>query len=210
MTRSSSMTVRACFRAPRAWWMFRTMGATQVYVLEGGFDRWKAAGRPVTGEPTKIAPNFFDVDFDAARVASLEDMRGIVDGGEARSPMRGRPGASPAPIRSRARACAAAICQARATCRPRRCSRDGKLLPPDELRKPFEEAGIDLDRPVVTSCGSGITAAVITLALETLGHPDNRLYDGSWTEWGGRPDTPVVTGKEENERRNGETASPSR
>ena len=74
-------------------------------------------------------------------------------------------------------------------------SKDGKLLPPEELAKRFEAAGIDLSKPVVTSCGSGITAAVITLALETLGHSANRLYDGSWTEWGGRSDTPVETGK---------------
>jgi thiosulfate/3-mercaptopyruvate sulfurtransferase len=73
-------------------------------------------------------------------------------------------------------------------------SRDGKLLPLDELRTRLAEAGVDLDAPVVTSCGSGVTAAVITLALESLGHADNRLYDGSWTEWGGRADTPVVTG----------------
>ena len=74
-------------------------------------------------------------------------------------------------------------------------SKDGKLLPPEELKRRLEEAGVDLSKPVVTSCGSGITAAVITLALETLGHSANRLYDGSWTEWGGRSDTPVVKGK---------------
>ncbi|TIR46856.1 MAG: sulfurtransferase, partial [Mesorhizobium sp.] len=73
---------------------------------------------------------------------------------------------------------------------------NGELLPKDRLRMVIEEAGIDLTKPVVTSCGSGITAAAITLALETLGHTDNRLYDGSWTEWGGLSDTPVVTGKE--------------
>ncbi|TIT27660.1 MAG: sulfurtransferase, partial [Mesorhizobium sp.] len=73
---------------------------------------------------------------------------------------------------------------------------NGELLPRDRLRKVIEDAGIDLSKPVVTSCGSGITAAAITLALETLGHTDNRLYDGSWTEWGGLADTPVVTGKE--------------
>ena len=72
--------------------------------------------------------------------------------------------------------------------------RSGRLLPKDRLRQVIEGAGIDLTGPVVTSCGSGITAAAITLALETLGHTDNRLYDGSWTEWGGRTDTPVVTG----------------
>jgi len=69
-------------------------------------------------------------------------------------------------------------------------------LPPDALREKFEAAGVDLSRPVVTSCGSGVTAAVLTLALETLGHKENRLYDGSWSEWGGRDDTPVKTGSE--------------
>jgi thiosulfate/3-mercaptopyruvate sulfurtransferase len=73
-------------------------------------------------------------------------------------------------------------------------SRDGSLLPLDELRNTIEQAGIDLEQPIVTSCGSGVTAAVITLALESLGHKENRLYDGSWSQWGGRNDTPVVTG----------------
>ena len=72
-------------------------------------------------------------------------------------------------------------------------SKDGRLLPPDQLRRAFESAGVDLSKPVVTSCGSGVTAAVLTLALETLGHSGSKLYDGSWTEWGGRTDTPVET-----------------
>jgi thiosulfate/3-mercaptopyruvate sulfurtransferase len=75
-------------------------------------------------------------------------------------------------------------------------SADGKLLPVNELRKVLESAGLDLSRPVVTSCGSGVTAAVISLALASVGHEDNRLYDGSWTEWGGRADTPVATGSD--------------
>ena len=183
------------FSAPRVWWMFRVMGVFQVYVLDGGFDRWKAAGRPVTAEQTKVAPNIFHVDFDASRVASLDEMKRIVASGESqiadarpagrftgedpepRAGVRGghMPGAKSLP--------ASAL------------SRDGKLLPPEELKKRFEEAGFDKSTPVVTSCGSGVTAAVITLALETLGHSANRLYDGSWTEWGGRSDTPVVKGK---------------
>ena len=65
-----------------------------------------------------------------------------------------------------------------------------------ELRETIEKAGIDLEKPVVTTCGSGITAAIITLALESLGHGANRLYDGSWSEWGSRPDTRIVTGKD--------------
>ena len=182
------------FSAPRAWWMFRIMGVFQVYVLDGGFDRWKAEGRPVTAEPTKIAPNIFHADFDASRVAGLEEMRRIVGSGErqiadARSPGRFA-GAEPEP---------------RAGIRPGHMpgarslpsgsfATQGRFKSLPELKQTIEDAGIDLSKPVVTSCGSGITAAIITLALESLGHSDNKLYDGSWSEWGSRDDTPVVTG----------------
>ena len=182
------------FSAPRVWWMLRLMGAREVFVLDGGFDRWKAQGRPVTAETTRIAPGFFETACDEARVVSFEEMRGIVvqrtaqiadarpagrfSGAEPepRPGMRGghMPGARNVP--------AAAL------------SRDGSLLPVEELRAVLEEAGLDLSKPVVTSCGSGITAAVVSLALASVGHTDNRLYDGSWSEWGGRADTPVVTG----------------
>lgn len=182
------------FSAPRAWWLFRVMGAKDVLLLDGGLDGWRAEGRPVTAEPTKIAPNFFDARFDAARVASFEDMRKIVETGasqiaDARPPGRFT-GAEPEPrpgMRSGhmpgARNVPASM-----------LSRDGRLLSLPELRAALEEAGIDLSRPVVTSCGSGVTAAVVTLALESLGHRDTRLYDGSWSEWGGAADTPVATG----------------
>jgi thiosulfate/3-mercaptopyruvate sulfurtransferase len=184
------------FSAPRAWWMFRVMGVFQTYILEGGLDGWKAAGRPVTAEPTKIAPNVFHADFDAGRVASLADMRRIVETGEsqiadARGPGRFT-GAEPEPragIRSGHMPGAHNVPYSA-------LSENGVLKSKDSLRRAIEAAGIDLSRPVVTSCGSGVTAAVITLALETLGHSDNRLYDGSWAEWGSLPDTPVVTGKE--------------
>ena len=184
------------FSAPRVWWMFRIMGVAQVYLLEGGFDRWKAAGRPVTAEPTKIAPNVFFVDFDASRVASLADMRRIVESGESQiadaRPAGRFTGAEPEPRAGVRGGHMPGAKSVPATT----LSRDGKLLPAAELAARFAEAGIDLDKPVVTSCGSGITAAVITLALETLGHSANRLYDGSWSEWGGRSDTPVATGKD--------------
>jgi thiosulfate/3-mercaptopyruvate sulfurtransferase len=186
------------FTAPRVWWMFRVMGAKNVSILEGGGDGWKAADRPVTAEPTKVAPNVFVAGFDASRVASFDDMMRIVKTGERqiadarpagrftaadpepRPGMRGghMPGARSVPATS--------------------LVENGKLLPPAALKEKFAEAGVDLSKPVVTSCGSGITAAVITLALETLGHRDNKLYDGSWSEWGGRSDTPVVTGPPEN------------
>jgi thiosulfate/3-mercaptopyruvate sulfurtransferase len=184
------------FSAPRVWWMFRIMGARDVLLLDGGFDRWKAEGRPITAEPTRVAPNFFHGELKAATVASLEEVRRLLGSGngqvadarpagrfEGRDPeprpgIRGghMPGAKNLPGST--------------------LSSGGSLLSPDELRRRFAEAGIDLSKPVVTSCGSGVTAAIVSLALETLGHPDHKLYDGSWTEWGGRSDTPVVTGKE--------------
>lgn len=182
--------------APRVWWMFRIMGAKEVLLLDGGFDSWKATGRPVTSELTKIAPCLFEARFDAARVVPLAEMRDIVDSrsaqiADARSAARFA-GTEPEPrpgLRSghmpRARNVPSST-----------LSEGGKLLPPDRLRQVLEDAGLDLSKPVVTTCGSGITAAVVTLALETLGHTENRLYDGSWTEWGGLSDAPVATGKE--------------
>lgn len=184
------------FSAPRAWWMFRVMGVFQVYVLDGGFDGWKVSGRPVTADITKIAPCVFHAEFDEARVASLADMRRIVETRESQiADARGAgrfAGTEPEPragVRSGhmpgARNVPVSV-----------LSENGQLLPKARLREIFEAAGIDLSKPVVTSCGSGVTAAAITLALETLGHTDNRLYDGSWTEWGGLADTPVATGKD--------------
>lgn len=181
--------------APRVWWMFRIMGVFQVYILDGGFERWKAAGRPVTSEPTKTAPGVFHVDYDASKVVSLAEMRKIVDTGsaqvaDARSAGRFE-GTDPEPrvgLRSGHMPGARSVPSGT-------LSENGELLPLDRLKSTLEAAGIDLSKPVVTSCGSGVTAAVIALALHSLGHGDVRLYDGSWTEWGGMSDTPVVTGK---------------
>jgi thiosulfate/3-mercaptopyruvate sulfurtransferase len=184
------------FSAPRVWWMFRVMGAPEVFVLDGGFDNWKAAGRPVTAEATRTAPNVFFTDFDAKRVANLADMREVVEAGtaqiaDARPPGRFA-GTDPEPrkgVRSGHMPGAKNVPAVS-------LSENGHLLPVEALRRKLAEAGLDLSKPVVTSCGSGVTAAVITLALQSVGHGDNRLYDGSWTEWGGNSDTPVVTGKD--------------
>jgi thiosulfate/3-mercaptopyruvate sulfurtransferase len=180
--------------APRVWWMFRIMGVAEVFVLDGGFDRWKAAGRPVTAEPTKIAANVFSTDFDAERVVSLAEMRDIVASGSAQiadARSAGRfAGTDPEPragLRSGHMPGARSVPSTT-------LSENGELLAVDRLKEVLEGAGLDLSKPIVTSCGSGVTAAVITLALYSIGHGDNRLYDGSWTEWGGLSDTPVVTG----------------
>ena len=184
------------FSAPRVWWMFRVMGVFQVYLLDGGLDRWKKESRPLTTEPTKVAPCVFHTDFDASRVASFDQMKAVVEQRSAQvadaRPAGRFSGAEPEPrqgVRSGHMPGARNL-------PAMSLSRDGSLLPLDELKGAIERAGIDLSVPVVTSCGSGVTAAVITLALESLGHKDNKLYDGSWTEWGSRSDTPVVTGKD--------------
>lgn len=184
------------FASPRAWWLFRAMGAENVFVLDGGFDGWKREGRPVTSELSEPAPATFRTRFDASRVTSLEQMRAIVDEGriqiaDARSAGRFT-GTDPEPrasLRSGHMPGARSMPVTQLT-------EGGRLRTLPELKAAIEGAGIDLARPVVTSCGSGITAAIITLSLASLGHGDNSLYDGSWTEWGGRSDTPVVTGKD--------------
>lgn len=183
------------FSSARVWWLFRVMGATKVYVLDGGLDGWKAEERPLTNEPTEPQATIFAPVFNADAITTFGEMRSTVETGSAqiadargagrftgaeaepRAGMRSghMPGAKNLPI--------AALAE------------NGRLKSIEALRETILAAGIDLDRPVVTSCGSGVTAAVITLALQSVGHADNTLYDGSWAEWGSRDDTPVVTGE---------------
>ncbi|MBB3566008.1 3-mercaptopyruvate sulfurtransferase [Rhizobium sp. BK491] len=185
------------FASPRVWWLFHiVMGAPNVFVLDGGLDGWKAEGRPLETATPAFAPATFKPKFNASRVVSLDEMREIVDSrslqiADARSsgrfaatepePRQGmRSGHMPG-----ARSLPSGV-----------FATNGKFKSLPELRETIEKAGIDLEKPVVTTCGSGITAAIITLALESLGHGDNKLYDGSWSEWGSREDTPIVTGQD--------------
>lgn len=184
------------FASPRVWWLFRVMGAKNVYVLDGGMDGWKREGRPVTSELPEPAPAVFHTDFDASRVIALEQMKTLVSEGrvqiaDARSPGRFA-GTDPEPREGLRSGHMPGAKNMPVT----QLFDNGYLRPLPELRAALEGAGIDLAGPVVTSCGSGITAAIITLSLASLGHTDNTLYDGSWTEWGGRSDTPVVTGRD--------------
>lgn len=184
------------FSAPRAWWLFRLFGARDVYVLDGGLDGWKRDGRPMTSELSEPAPAVFRARFDASRVTTLDAMKALVaEGGtqiaDARGPGRFQ-GTEPEP---RARVRSGHMPGAR-NVPGAILSENGRFKSLPALKAVLEDAGIDLAKPVVTSCGSGVTAAIITLALASLGHTDNTLYDGSWTEWGGRGDTPVVAGKD--------------
>ncbi|MCA1493917.1 3-mercaptopyruvate sulfurtransferase [Ensifer sp. NBAIM29] len=184
------------FTAPRVWWMFRIMGAKDVYVLDGGMDGWRADGRPTTAEVPNPARRRFHTAVNEQAVTSFERMRDIVENrlaqiADARSAGRFT-GEEPEPragMRSGhmpgARSLPSGV-----------FSESGKLKNLESLRTIFADAGIDLAKPVVTTCGSGVTAAIITLALQSLGHTDNTLYDGSWSEWGARPDTPVAIGRE--------------
>lgn len=182
------------FSAPRGWWLFRIMGARNVYVLDGGLDGWKAEGRPLETAVPSPAPVAFMPEFRVDKVIDFQTMLEIVGDSsrqiaDARSAGRFS-GTEPEPragMRSGHMPGARSLPSGT-------FSVNGKLRPLPELRQAIEDAGIDFGQPVVTSCGSGITAAIITLALESLGHEDNALYDGSWTEWGSRQDTPVVTG----------------
>lgn len=183
------------FSAPRVWWLLRIMGAANVFVLDGGVDGWKKEGRPLETDIPEPAPGHFRTSFNDGAVTSFDEMFAFVSTGarqiaDARSLGRftGEEAEPRAGMRSGHMPGARSLSSGS-------FSVDGKLKSLDDLRATFVTAGIDLDAPVVTTCGSGLTAAIITLALHSLGHEDNTLYDGSWSEWGARTDTPVVTGR---------------
>ncbi|SOE08420.1 thiosulfate/3-mercaptopyruvate sulfurtransferase [Hoeflea halophila] len=184
------------FTAPRVWWLLRLFGAGNTFVLDGGFDSWKQQGLPVeTTEPAEPHQAQFTAASNPSAVTSFAQMRSIVDTGSSQiADARGPGRFTGAEAEPRAGMRSGHMPGARNVPFPI-LSDGGKLKPIPELREALESSGLDLDKPVVTTCGSGVTAAVITLALQSVGHCDNTLYDGSWSEWGGREDTPVATGE---------------
>lgn len=184
---------RGLFSAARAWWLLRLFGHERAAVLDGGLPAWRAAGGAVaTGEPPGAAPAVFRVDLRTARMRGIGDMLDNLDSGadlvlDARS--AGRFDASVPEPRAGMRG--GHIPGARNLPFTELLTPGQTLLPPELLRRRLLVAGVDGSRPVVTSCGSGVTACVLTLAMAVAGLPEGAVYDGSWTEWGGRPDTPV-------------------
>ncbi|HEY4203015.1 MAG TPA: 3-mercaptopyruvate sulfurtransferase [Devosiaceae bacterium] len=179
------------FSAPRVWWTFRAMGARDVRILEGGGPKWRSENRPLaTGEasprPAVFTPRFRPElvrDYDAVLSLSARASGTILDArpanrftGEAPEPRAGlKSGHIPGSLSMPSTLLTA----------------DGRMRSPEELRRIFTEARVDLTQPLVTTCGSGITASVLALGLEIAGAQQVAVYDGSWTEWGGRSDSPV-------------------
>ncbi|MCF2905797.1 3-mercaptopyruvate sulfurtransferase [Octadecabacter sp. CECT 8868] len=183
------------FSAARVWWLFRLMGKMDVAVLDGGFPKWQAEGREIEDLPPVIRDRHMTVSRqnqmvkDVTQVASASKLGDyvIVD---ARASERFR-GDVPEP---REGLRAGHIPNSRNVFFRDLLEADSTLKSPDTIEQIFKDAGVDLSKPAILSCGSGVTAAILALAMERMGKTDHAVYDGSWSEWGTFDDLPIATG----------------
>lgn len=183
------------FSAARLWWMLRAFGHGKVAMLDGGLPKWLAEGRPLhTGAP-KITRRGFTAKLNPGLVRGFDDVHANLESQreqvlDARGPGRfkgeepePRPGVRPGHIPGSLNLHYAALLD----------PKDHTMRPDRELATLFEDAGVDRAKPVICSCGSGITAAILAFALERIGAREVSVYDGSWSEWGARADAPIET-----------------
>lgn len=183
------------FSAARVWWLFKLMGQNNIAVLDGGFPKWQAEGRPVDDLPPIIRDRHMTVRRQTQMVKDVTQVSAASKLGDyeiidARSPGRFR-GEEPEP---RAGLRPGHIPGSKNVCFKDLLNADQTMKNPVEIRQIFQSAGVDFDKPAITTCGSGVTAAVLSLGLQRIGKTDHSLYDGSWSEWGMFPTVPVATG----------------
>jgi thiosulfate/3-mercaptopyruvate sulfurtransferase len=182
---------KGLYSAPRVWWSFRIFGAKNVFILDGGFPAWRSENRPVEAGEVKRDPRTFKAEMDTGAVAMVADVQMAINNGDAQvvdarsagrfsgkeaEPRKGlrsghMPGARNVPFTG--------------------IVENGRLASPDTIAAAFKKGGVDTDKPIITSCGSGVTAVVLALGLDAIGKKVPRIYDGSWTEWASRADLPV-------------------